>query len=620
MKYLVTLLLALSSLFSLGAAHGADFLEVEQAFKLQAELKDAKTLSLGWAIAPGYKLYRDRVKLGVEGAQAQLADAPLPRGEVKFDVNLNKEVETFHKRLDLPVAIAKAQAPFVLTLSYQGCAEEGLCYPPVDLRFAVDPAKPGLLTALAEDEAGPAAIDAATASASASATVTAARSATVAVEQDDSSLAQQTLKSGSLWRIGGGFFIFGLLLSFTPCVLPMIPILSSIIVGEGNVSRGRGFMLALAYCLGMALIYSAMGIGAGLAGASMAAALQTPWVLGMFASLLVVLSLSMFDVYQLQMPSSLQSRLSNTSGSLRGGRFIGVFVMGALSAMIVGPCVAAPLAGALLYISQTGNVFTGGWALFAMAMGMSVPLLLTGVSAGSLLPRAGGWMNGVKRVFGLLLIATAIWMVSPVLPASVLMLLVGAYAILCAVHLHVFDAAHLHTKTGVTGQRFGKTLGLVFLLLGVFELLGAVSGGNNVMQPLEHLRGGAGGSLQAEAKPASRFKRISNLQDLERELAGATAPVMLDFYADWCVACKEMEHLTFSDKTVAETMGKYTLLQIDVTANNDADKAMMKKFSLFGPPAIVFFDKDGKENAPARVMGYMAKEAFLPRIQGHLGS
>ena len=619
MKYLLTLTLALLQLFFIGAAHGADFLDVEQAFKLEAELKDSKTLRLGWAIAPGYKLYRDRVKVGVEGAQAQLADAPLPRGEVKFDVNLNKEVETFHNRLELPVAIAKAQAPFVLTLSYQGCAEEGLCYPPVDLRYAVDPAKPGLLTALGEDEAGPAESGAATASASGSATVTAARSATVAVEQDDSSLAQQTLQSGSLWRIGGGFFIFGLLLSFTPCVLPMIPILSSIIVGEGNVSRGRGFMLAMAYCLGMALIYSAMGVGAGLAGASMAAALQTPWVLGMFASLLVVLSLSMFDVYQLQMPSSLQSRLSNTSGSLRGGRFIGVFVMGALSAMIVGPCVAAPLAGALLYISQTGNVFTGGWALFAMAMGMSVPLLLTGVSAGSLLPRAGGWMNGVKRVFGLLLIATAIWMVSPVLPAPVLMLLVGAYAILCAVHLHVFDPAHPHTKTGVTGQRFGKTLGLVFLLLGVFELVGAVSGGGNVMQPLEHLRGG-GSSLAAQAKPAGRFKRVASLQELERELASATAPVMLDFYADWCVACKEMEHLTFSDRKVAETMDKYTLLQIDVTANNDADKAMMKKFSLFGPPAIVFFDKDGKENAPARVMGYMAKEAFLPRIQGQLGS
>jgi thioredoxin:protein disulfide reductase len=365
----------------------------------------------------------------------------------------------------------------------------------------------------------------------------------------------------------------------------------------------------------MALIYTAMGVGAGLAGASMAAALQTPWVLGSFAALLFLLSLSMFDVYQLQLPSALQSRLSETSGNLRGGRFLGVFVMGALSAMIVGPCVAAPLAGALLYISQTGNVWTGGWALFAMAMGMSVPLLLTGVSAGSLLPRAGAWMNGVKRVFGLLLIATSIWMLNAVLPPAAMMCLVGAYAILCAVYMRVFESTHEHSAKGITGQRFAKMAGVVMLLAGVFELIGAASGGRSVLQPLEHLRGG-GGAVQA-AQSEVKFKRIRTVQELEQELAKATTPVLLDFYADWCVSCKEMEHFTFSDKKVAETMGKYTLLQADVTANNEADRALMKKFSLFGPPALVMFGKSGKEITKARVIGYMAKEPFLAHLGNH---
>jgi thiol:disulfide interchange protein DsbD len=468
----------------------------------------------------------------------------------------------------------------------------------------VDPAAPGALT-LAAADATPA---------PQAATATATVTAPAAAQEDDSSLARRTLQSGSAWRIGLAFLAFGLLLSFTPCVLPMVPILSSIIVGEGNVSRSKGFTLALAYSLGMALVYTALGVAAGLAGEGLAGALQKPWVLLTFGTLLVVLALSMFDVYQLQLPSSLQSRLSSTSGRMSGGRFAGVFVMGALSALIVGPCVAGPLAGALLYISQTKNVWTGGWALFSMAAGMSVPLLLTGVSAGSLLPRAGAWMNHVKRVFGLLLLAVAIWMVTPVFPVTVAMLLWGAFAVLCAAFLRVFEP--IAAGAGL-GRYAGKTLGLVLLTGGLFELVGAASAGHDVLQPLAHLRG-TGVAVAAEGK-AQRFERIRTLAELDQVLASSPTPVMLDFYADWCVSCKEMERFTFSEPKVEARMKQVRLLQVDVTANNDEDRALMKKFGLFGPPGIILF-KQGREVPESRVIGFMAPERFAEHLSRHFAS
>jgi thiol:disulfide interchange protein DsbD len=322
----------------------------------------------------------------------------------------------------------------------------------------------------------------------------------------------------------------------------------------------------------------------------------------------------MFDVYQLQLPSSLQSRLSTTSGRMSGGRFAGVFVMGALSALIVGPCVAGPLAGALLYISQTKNVWTGGWALFSMAAGMSVPLLLTGVSAGSLLPRAGAWMNHVKRVFGLLLLAVAIWMVTPVFPVTVAMLLWGAFAVLCAVFLRVFEP--IAAGAGL-GRYAGKTLGLVLLTGGLFELVGAASAGQDVLQPLAHLRG-TQVAAAAEGK-AQKFERIRTLAELDQVLASSPTPVMLDFYADWCVSCKEMERFTFSEPKVEAQMKQVRLLQVDVTANNDDDRALMKKFGLFGPPGIILF-KQGKEVPASRVIGFMPPERFAEHLSRHFAS
>jgi thiol:disulfide interchange protein DsbD len=589
------LLLALAALAPAMAAD--DFLAPEQAFVLRAELRDARTLRLHWRIAPGYHLYRERLGFTADRPQAGLNQPTLPQGVRKFDENFNKEMETYHDDLSvvLPLTPGGEPAPFVLTVAYQGCADAGLCYPPMSQAFAVDPAKPGLLR--------PAALENALAPSA---------SAPQPESEDDTSLAQRTLQSGSLWRIGGAFLVFGLLLSFTPCVLPMVPILSSIIVGEGQVTRRRGLLLAAAYSLGMALVYTALGVGAGLAGEGLAGALQKPWVLLTFGALLAALALSMFDVYQLQLPSALQSRLSESSGKLHGGRYAGVFTMGALSALIVGPCVAAPLAGALLYISQTGNAWTGGWALFSMAAGMSVPLLLTGLSAGALLPRAGAWMNGVKKVFGLLLLAVAVWMISPVLPVPLAMALWGGLAILCAVFLRVGEAVPAGAGAGAYAAR---ALGVLFLLGGLFELVGAASAGRDVLQPLAHLRGGGTAADGAAAHSGPRFTRIRNVAELESILASTTQPVLLDFYADWCVACKEMERLTFAEPRVGAAMSKVRLLQADVTANNADDRALMKKFQLYGPPGIILFDAKGKEVPQARVIGFMPPEPFLRQLQ-----
>ncbi|GGD00426.1 thiol:disulfide interchange protein DsbD [Undibacterium terreum] len=593
-----------------------DFLEPDQAFQLQSELKDAKTLMISWSIAPGYHLYRERLTFKAAGEDVVLGEPKLPAGIRKFDTNFNRELETYENRLvvKLPITQAgnagNAGHTFTLKVGYQGCADAGLCYSPAEQTYLVDPAKPGPLAAASDMPAGvPAAFAA-----------PAATTAPIAPPaEDDSSLAQRTLQSGSVWRIGLAFLLFGLLLSFTPCVLPMVPILSSIIVGEGTVSRGRGLMLALAYCLGMALVYTSLGVAAGLAGEGLAGALQKPWVLLTFGALLVGLALSMFDVYQLQMPSALQSRLSTTSGGLRGGRFIGVFVMGALSALIVGPCVAGPLAGALLYISQTRNVWTGGWALFSMAVGMSVPLLLTGISAGSLLPRAGAWMNHVKKVFGLLLIAVAIWMVSPVFPVGVMMAIWGSFAILCAVFLHVFEP--LPANTGLRTY-LGKTLGLVFLVCGLFELIGAASSGSDILQPLTHLRVAvadpAGPGNSATGRVEVRFTRIRSVAELEQTLATAGTPVMLDFYADWCVSCKEMERYTFSETKVSDKLKGLRLLQVDVTANSAEDKALMKKFNLFGPPGIILFNASGAEIPQSRIIGFLNPESFIDHLSRHL--
>jgi thiol:disulfide interchange protein DsbD len=405
---------------------------------------------------------------------------------------------------------------------------------------------------------------------------------------------EASLRSGKLLAILPLFLLLGLGLSFTPCVLPMVPILSSIIVGEGErVSRKRGLALSGAYALGMALVYTALGVTAGLVGEGLSAALQNPWVLGAFALLMTVLSLSMFGVYQLQVPASIQARLAQASDRQAAGKMLGVFVMGAISALIVGPCVAAPLAGALLYISQTRDVVVGGSALFAMAAGMSVPLLLVGISAGALLPRAGAWMESVKFFFGVLMLALALWIVMPVIPGWVPML---GWAV-----LGVGYGAYL-----LVVKRWGwisKLVGVAFAAFGLVQLAGVATGGRDALAPLSHLTGGA---------HQTAFKRVKSAADLDAAIAKAGGKtVMLDFYADWCVSCKEMEKLTFSDPRIQAQFANMVLLQADVTANDEQDKALLKRFHLFGPPGIIFFDKQGKEIKGGRVIGYQDAEKFL---------
>jgi thiol:disulfide interchange protein DsbD len=404
------------------------------------------------------------------------------------------------------------------------------------------------------------------------------------------------LRGGSLLAIVPAFILLGLGLAFTPCVLPMVPILSSIIVGEGGqIGRGRGFVLSLAYSLGMAIVYTALGVAAGLVGEGLAAALQNPWVLSVFALLIAAMSLSMFNVFQLQVPAALQTRLASASGRQASGKLAGVFVMGAISALIVGPCVAAPLAGALVYISQTRNVVVGGAALFSMAVGMSIPLLLVGLSAGSLLPRAGMWMEAVKRFFGVLMLAMALWMAAPVLPGAVQMLLWAAL-------LLGYGCFLLKGR----GHWAGLALGTACIVFGATQLVGIASGARDPLAPLARLSGG-GVAVQPLA-----FTRIKTVEQLDAALAatgGRTA--MLDFYADWCVSCKEMEKLTFIDPAVKARLAQTVLLQVDVTANDPFDRALLKRFGLFGPPGIILFDKSGREIADSRVVGYQDTNKFL---------
>ncbi len=611
-RLVLFIVLAMAMLLRVSTVFAVDFLDPEQAFKIRAELKNANTVTLHWDIAKGYKLYRDQMTIRVENGNAEVPTPSLPKGITITDPATNEQVAIFHDVLDVELPITKAAGPFILNVTYQGCAEDGLCYPPITKLFKVDPASIGLLSLTDENgnSVASTAIQTDSSATQSAATQSTANSSATKPPANDLSIIASTLAGGSLWKVSLAFIVFGLLLSFTPCVLPMVPILSSIIVGDGKVSRRRSFLLALAYCLGLALVYTALGVAAGLAGEGLAGALQKPWVLVTFALLLVLLSLSMFDVYQLQLPTSMQSKLGKASGGLKGGRFVGVFFMGALSALIVGPCVAAPLAGTLVYISQTRDVLLGGLALFSMAMGMSVPLLLVGLSAGSLLPKAGGWMINVKYVFGLLLIAVAVWMVTPVLIAPAMMMLWGAYAILCAVFLGVFEAGE--GKTTIA-QRFSKALGVLLLIIGTIEIVGVAAGGTNPLEPLASFKGGETSSNSSEEKKI-RFSRITTIAELDQALLTAKQPVMLDFYADWCVSCKEMDKFTFHDNKVIEKLQNMTLLQVDVTANTADDLALMKRFGLFGPPGIIFFNANGEEIPESKIVGFLDAEPFIQHL------
>jgi thiol:disulfide interchange protein DsbD len=610
---LMLLVVALS-----GAVRAEDFLDPDQAFKVALAGTGERKVEIDVQAADGYYLYAEKFAVASDTPGVKLGAIALPAGKTKFDATFGKDVQTHRGMVRLTVPIRSAPQAFTLKVDLQGCADAGLCYSPMTVEVPV-----ALSAAVAD--AGPA-----TAPTAAAAPGLARAGVSAGAQRADDgggasgaggelAMIERTLAAGSLTGVAAVFLVLGLLLSFTPCVLPMVPILSSIIVGQQQqLTRGRGFALALAYSLGMALVYTAVGVAAGLAGEGLAAALQKPWVLAIFASLLVALALSMFDVYQLEMPQSIQNRATQVSSRLPGGRFAGVFVMGAVSALVVGPCVAAPLAGALVYISQTKNVVTGGIALFSMAMGMSVPLLLIGLSAGSLLPRAGAWMITVKRFFGVLLIGVAIWMVSPAIPEWAQMVAWAALLIVTAAFLRVFDPL---PDGAAASLRFGKGLGALMLILGILQLVGVASGGRDVLQPLGALAARSAVAAQvATAAPKPGFEKVRSLDELDLALRTSAQPTLVEFSADWCVSCKEMERLTFSDPRVAERMSRLKLLKVDVTANSDADRELLKRFNLFGPPGILLFGAGRTDSAASRVIGYQPAEAFLEHLDRVLGS
>ncbi len=579
-------LLALFWLAFSGLAHAAEPLDPEQAYKFSARALDEKTIEARWDITPDYYMYREKIAFRADGAK--LGEPTLPKGKEKDDEFFGK-VETYRGELIIRIPVIEGSGSLVLKAESQGCWDEGICYPPMTQETKVT------LAAMSSSEPV------------SSAVLPAPTSEVTSSDGDESGRIAQLLKGSGFWVAIASFFGFGLLLALTPCVFPMIPILSGIIVNHGHaVTHARALILSLAYVLGMAVTYAAVGVAAGFSGTLLSAALQNVWVLGAFALVFVVLSFSMFGFYELQLPTALQSKLSDTANH-QGGSLPAIALMGALSALIVGPCVAAPLAGALLYIAQTKDAVLGGVALFAMALGMGLPLLAVGVFSRSLLPKAGPWMEAVKKFFGVVLLGTALWLVSPVLPSWALMLGWAALLIVPGIFLRALDPLPPNAKNW---QRFWKGVGLLMLLGGTAMLAGLLGGSRDPLQPLDFLRGGSAAAVSS----APTFEKVKNVAELDARVAASAKPVMLDFYADWCVSCKEMEKFTFADPAVAAKMKGFTLLQADVTANNADDKALLKRFGLFGPPGIIFF-RDGKEIAGLRVVGYQAAPQFITVLE-----
>ena len=598
-----------------GSARAAEpeILDPAVAFKVSAKVVSDSSLQVTYDIAPGYYLYREKFAFASESAKVKLGEANIPHGKVKQDEFFGR-IETLRNqvRIVIPFSRDDNTSGWNFSSTSQGCADVGVCFPPntEKVTFNADG------TVAENGGGGLAALDAAAPGAKPDAPPVAETKPieNVASPGENSNLSEtdriaKIFESKNFWAIVAAFFGFGVLLSFTPCVLPMIPILSGLIVGEGaNVGKGRAFLLSVAYVLGMAITYAVAGVVAGLSGSLLSTALQNPWVLGAFAIVFVLLALSMFGLYELQLPASAQSALTAKSNRLPGGKFIGVTFMGILSALIVGPCVAAPLAAALGYIGKEGNVALGGTALFVMALGMGVPLLVVGASAGAFLPRAGAWMASVKRFFGVLLLAVAIWLITPVIPTWAVMLLWALLLIGSAMFLRAIDPLP-DQSSGY--RRLWKGVGIASLVAGIALLIGALSGAKDPLQPLAGLTDGG----QKHAANELSFQRIKTVEELDQRLtAGKGKYVMLDFYADWCISCKEMERFTFADAKVQAQLKDIVLLQADVTANSKADRALLKRFGLVGPPGIILFDPSGLEIKSFHVIGYQSSDKFLATL------
>lgn len=575
-----------------------DFLPPDQAFVMTESSAADGSLMLTWEIQPGYYLYRDKFKVSAATPGLTLGEARIPDGEIKQDPEFGA-VKIFKHSAEISVPVtARPAGGQVLEaeVRYQGCAEDGICYPPIKKKVAFS---------AGNDAATPAATGSGHTDAGAANTAGSAPAAGTDAGAADRITAE--LKQRSLALTLVSFLGLGVLLAFTPCVLPMVPILSGIIIGQQQpVSATRGFALSSVYVVAMAATYAVAGVAAGLLGHNLQAAFQKPAVLVAFSLLFVALSLSMFGFYELQLPNALQTRLDRLSRAQRGGSYVGVGVMGALSALIVGPCVAPPLAGALAYISQTGSALVGGSALFALGIGMGLPLIALGTSAGGLLPRVGAWMENIKRVFGVVFLGVAIMFMSRILPGPVVLALWALLLIGSAVYLGALDRHHEHASGW---KRFNQGLGLASLVYGVTLVVGAAAGGEDPLQPLAPL---AGSRASAATNAQAAFVKVDSVAAVQQQLDSARTagqPVMLDFYADWCIECKHLEKQTFAHADVAPRLSGMKLLRADVTAGSAEDKALLEHYGLFGPPAVLFFT-DGQELRNNRVTGFVEASEF----------
>jgi thiol:disulfide interchange protein DsbD len=583
-----------------------DFLPPDEAFRFGPGMEKPDSVSLTWIIAEHYYLYKQRIQVSSNTPGIQLGQLQLPKGKSKHDEYFG-DTEVYYEVLEASLPIARpagSGGKLDLKVTYQGCAEDGLCYNPITKNVSLDLPPSKVAT---------------TVPASTPPSAGAASGGSSKAPVTEQSRLAQILRESSWLGMVAFFFAAGVGLSLTPCVLPMIPILSGIIVGQGGtVTPGRGFSLAFTYVQGMAVTYAAAGAAFVLAFKQAPQAFfQQPWIIILFSLLFVALALAMFGAYTLQLPSSLQTKLTNVSNQQKSGTYIGTFIMGALSALVVTACVAPALIAALSVISQTGQIARGAGALYATGLGMGVPLLIVGASAGSLLPRVGPWMDTVKSLFGVLFLGVAVYLLSPLLPGAGALLLWSLLSVLSG-----FWIFSLKARDGSPAAAPLRALGLLTLVYGILLLVGAASGSKDPLQPLDRISAGGGGGGVAN-EHALAFQRIKSVADLERAVASATAagkPVMLDFYADWCVSCKEMEKLTFPDPKVQAVLANAVLLQADVTANDADDKALMTRFEIYGPPTIAFYGVDGVERKDFRLVGFVPADKFRDHVQAAFGS
>lgn len=613
--------LMISTLFGGFEMVNQNILEPDEAFKVEAHKSDG---AIETKIILGDKIYvyDKALKYSLVKPKKVSLDKEIKRPKPeKFHGFIVHRVKPIEVKIPLSLIAKKigGPGPFTLQIAYQGCSEKGLCYQPLTKTFDFEITQADLAGATPKKESAPQKSEKSAPASTLKSTSAPIQTAAKPVSEEDRIV--NTLKGGSLWTILGLFFGFGLLLSLTPCIFPMIPILSSIIVsqsgeGKAKMSAGRGLFLSIIYVLSMAVAYTIAGVFAGLFGANIQTALQNPWVLSVFALIFVALALSMFGYYEIQLPQSLQSKLTKTSDSAQSkGGLAGVAVMGFLSALIVGPCVAPALAGALVYIGQTGDALLGGAALFVMSLGMGVPLLIVGAGAGKFMPKPGGWMTLVSQIFGVVMLGIAIWMLDRILPGYVSLFLWGLLFLGSAIYMGALEPV----KEGVRNERkLIKLLGVLLLIIGTLEIIGAFSGATNPLDPLEKFKGGTVVGSTAATAEAPAFKVVKNLKELDNAIAASDKPVLVDFGAKWCSACKELEHITFKDPEVRRVMANFTLLHADVTENSPEEKAMLKRYNLFGPPAIIFYDREGKELKSFKTIGYKPPETFATILKNVL--